>query len=109
MQSKGNAPNPAQVKWREDVRQINCVVTGSSTDIQIHHVVGCTGKHNKKDIGHWWILPVTENGHRIIERAGKKEQAEKFIDVCRQWKVNNPFQELPFPREVYESVMEYRR
>ena len=28
------------------------------TNIQLHHVLGRTARHNKIDIGHWFIIPV---------------------------------------------------
>ncbi len=65
MQSKGNAPTAAQKKWREEIRELGCIVHGDKGEIEIHHVLGATAKHNKVAIGHWFILPLTGWFHRL--------------------------------------------
>lgn len=64
MKSKGNAPTAAQKRWREAVRGLGSVISGAPA--VIHHPVGCTGKHNKIAIGHWWILPLTDEEHKLL-------------------------------------------
>ena len=72
MQSPGNAPTAEQTRWRETVRRVGCIVTGSTAteptepgDIQIHHVVGAAGVRNKVHIGHWYILPLHHRLHDV--------------------------------------------
>lgn len=65
MQSKGNAPSASQLKWREEVRALGCVVSREKHGIEIHHVLGATAKHNRQPIGHWFILPLTSWYHRL--------------------------------------------
>ena len=64
MQSKGNAPTAEQKRWREEVRELGCIISGEQGGIEIHHVLGATAKHNKEDIGHELILPLTAWYHR---------------------------------------------
>lgn len=64
MKSKGNQPTAAQVRWREAVRGLGSVISGGPA--VIHHPVGCTGKHNKIAIGHWWIIPLTDEEHKQL-------------------------------------------
>ena len=64
MQSKGNAPSASQLKWREEVRSLGCVVSRDPYGVEIHHVLGATAKHNRQPIGHWFILPLTAWYHR---------------------------------------------
>lgn len=64
MQSKGNAPSASQKQWREEVRALGCIITGEKDSVEIHHVLGTTAKHKKIDIGHWFILPLSEWYHR---------------------------------------------
>lgn len=43
--------------WEANVREQGCIITGRN-DVQIHHVVGRSYKHNKVLIGPWFILPL---------------------------------------------------
>jgi hypothetical protein len=72
MQSKGNAPSAAQTRWRETVRRVGCIATGSVNheptepgDIQIHHVLGQSAVRNGVPVGHWFILPLHWRLHDI--------------------------------------------
>jgi len=64
MQSKGNNPNSKELRWREDVRALGCILTGEKLAVEIHHVVGASAKHDKTSIGHWFILPLSKWYHR---------------------------------------------
>lgn len=64
MQSKGNAPDASQKRWREEVRGLGCVISREPHNVEIHHVLGATAKHNKTPIGHWFILPLNAWYHR---------------------------------------------
>ena len=59
--------NTAQRKWMDDITDyVNENGLGDlygheydgHTNIQRHHVLGRTAKHNKIHIGHWFIIPV---------------------------------------------------
>ena len=59
--------NVTQRKWMDDITDyVNENGLGDlygheyegRTDIQRHHVLGRAAKHNKIDIGHWFIIPV---------------------------------------------------
>jgi hypothetical protein len=65
MQSKGNTPTAAQLRWREDIRALGCVISREQHGIEIHHVLGATAKHNRQPIGHWFILPLSAWYHRL--------------------------------------------
>jgi len=64
VRSKGNAPTAAQKRWREAVRGLGSIISGEPA--VIHHAVGATGKHNKVDIGHWWLIPLTDDEHKAL-------------------------------------------
>ena len=59
--------NTAQRKWMDDITEyVNENGLGElygheydgHTNIQRHHVLGRTARHNKIHIGHWFIIPV---------------------------------------------------
>ncbi len=64
MQSKGNAPTEAQKQWREEIRELGCIICSEKGGVEIHHVLGATAKHNKVAIGHEFILPLSTWYHR---------------------------------------------
>jgi hypothetical protein len=64
MHSKGNAPTAEQKRWREEVRELGCIINGEKGGVEIHHVLGATAKHNKQPIGHEFILPLSTWYHR---------------------------------------------
>lgn len=67
MISKNNAPNKAQKDWMAAVRELGSVISGGPA--VIHHAVGRTGKHNKVHIGHWWIIPLTDEEHKALHNG----------------------------------------
>lgn len=52
-------------EWEELVRSTGCCVTGRTDNVQIHHVVGRKGKHNKVHIGGVYILPLNRDYHML--------------------------------------------
>jgi len=59
-----SSPNAKQKRWMARVADYGCVVSGNS-NIQIHHCVGRTAKHNKIAVGHWFILPLSFELHDV--------------------------------------------
>ena len=57
--------NKKHREWEELVRETGCCITGATNDVQIHHVVGRKGKHNKILIGPYFILPLHEDYHMV--------------------------------------------
>jgi len=64
---KNNAPTAAQRQWREAVRELGSVI--SLGPAVIHHPVGRTGMHNKVHIGHWWLIPLTDEEHKALHNG----------------------------------------
>ena len=50
-------------EFEEKVRSLGCCVTGALNDVQIHHVLGRKGKHNKVLVGPVFILPLHKDYH----------------------------------------------
>ena len=49
------------------MRDLGSVISGAPA--VIHHPVGATGRHNKIDIGHWWVIPLTDEEHKALHRG----------------------------------------
>jgi len=52
-------------RFEEMVRALGCIVSGASTDVQVHHVKGRTYKHSKTLIGNVFILPLHRDFHMV--------------------------------------------
>ena len=101
MQSKGNAPNKAQKDFRENLRFL---YPGS----EIHHPVGTTGKHNKIDIGHWWILALDPRQHKAIHSFGKDRKGVEKISFNIQMDMYKAVHHrMPVPDAVLEAIQDY--
>lgn len=112
MQSKGNAPSAAQKRWREQVRGLGCI-NHPGMPAEIHHVVGATGRQDKVKIGHWFILPLCSECHRLgpinvtdwPKRFRDEFGAQRFLflwSVCAHFLDNG--QDLPFDQEVVDAI-----
>jgi hypothetical protein len=112
MRSKGNAPTAAQIRWREAVRELGSVISGEPA--VIHHCVGASGKHNKIAIGHWWIIPLTDEEHKALHAgetfgydSRKEFEKHEFYKVGR--KLVNDGAEPVMPVGVVIAIMGYHR
>ena len=99
MQSKGNAPNAVQKRWREAVRALGSVISGAPA--VIHHPVGRTGKHNKVHIGHWWVIPLTDQEHKDLHNGlniWEQSHPDCGIETRKQ------FEKFAFMYDVIENI-----
>ncbi len=119
MQSKGNAPTAAQKRFREEVRALGCVISHEKYGVEIHHVVGATGKNNKVKIGHWFILPLTTWYHRqnpvlCVDLYKKNFEANFESQVCLFNRLLETYKKeynkpLPFGDDVLEAIQGLER
>jgi len=115
MQSKNNAPNVAQKRWREEVRGLGSIVSlsGYYGRTVIHHPVGQSAKiKGVGNIGNWWVIPLTEDLHEDLHNGEKfgfetRKEWEKymFADVMKKL-YGHP--DSPSD-EVLAAIRDYRR
>ena len=114
MQSKGNAPTAAQKRWREAVRDLGSIMSGGPA--VVHHAVGCSGKHNKVAIGHWWLIPLTDEEHKALHAgetfghdSRKEFEKHEFCHlVDRIYGGNLDEGNMP-PVSAINAIMDYHR
>ena len=82
-------------------------IFGRPGPVEIHHIAGRTASHCKVHVGHWLILPVTNESHREVERLPKDEQKGLFLDLCRRRL--NRYQSLPFDGDTMFACMDWHR
>jgi hypothetical protein len=113
--------NAAQKQWMNDITEwaehnIQVLYGGewSNKPIQRHHVLGRSAKHNKIEIGHWFILPVpfelhdvssnhplnvTHNKKAFVKRFGN--QRDLFLQMVEEMRDDG--YELP-PYDACEAI-----
>ena len=105
-------PTAAQKRWREAVRELGSIISGGPA--VIHHPVGRKGKHNKVDVGHWWVIPLADDEHKglhkgddfILEGSTRKQFEKFWFSRVLMDLEGNP----DFPsEEVVDAIMDYRR
>jgi len=126
--------NKKHREWEEIVRATGCCITGATNNVQVHHVVGRKGKHNKVLIGPYFILPLHEDyhmitgAHRNAWHKNKKGFIREFGDPRDLWNhvqagieaealamffsgnpdARNPKKEVGLTDEICEAIMDYR-
>jgi len=114
--SKGNAPTAVQKAWRETVRELGSVISGAPA--VIHHPIGCgkNAKHNKVHIGHWWVIPLTDDEHKALHAGenfghhSRKEFEKTAYNMIfqRLWKKGIPHNQCP-STDCHSAIMDYHR
>ena len=110
MRSKGNAPTAEQKRWREAVRDLGSVISGEPA--VIHHPVGVSGKHNKVHIGNWWLIPLSDDEHKLLHNgetfgyeSRKEFEKAKFLEgvaPSAEWS-----EEMQLPSDVISAICDY--
>lgn len=99
-------PNAAERAWREAVREAGCILNMPGP-VEVHHVVGRAARHLRIPIGHWWLIPVSNEAHRIVERMPKEDQKELFRQVCEEH--IRCTGSLPVPGAVMAAIWSWHR
>jgi hypothetical protein len=125
MITKRTRPNAAQKRWMADVMQwakINGPVAQEvwfNGDMQCHHCAGRSYKHNKVQIGNYFILPLdivlhdvhSSNDYNVTH--WRKRFTERFGNQRDLWmgmvdSMREQGYEIPFGQDVIDSVMDTR-
>ena len=113
-----SSPNAAQKRWMEAVRAQGSIISGGPA--VIHHVVGRTAKHNKVAIGHWWILPLTDDEHKLLHSDKAAFDLQWLCADQNRWFVEKEMFQLVMdklhpesiemvPEDVYDAIWGYHR
>jgi len=91
------------------VRELGSFISGRPAEI--HHPAGRSARHNKIDIGHWWIIPLTDGEHRALHRGetfgyvSRKELEKCGMIWIRDRLVGQEF----ISDEIFDAIMDYHR
>jgi len=80
-----------QDEWLKRVADIRSLV--SCQPGQIHHCAGTTARHNRIDIGHWWILALTKPEHDRLHR--------NELNIEHGFRTRKEFEKVFFTRTVH--------
>lgn len=98
-----------------------CFPLKQDCGFQLHHSVGRTGRQNKVDIGHWFIIPVQVDYHDVNSNNPlnithhRRKYTDAFMLESMQWlaMIRTIQQEdaghLPFGEDVINAVLSTRR
>ena len=92
---KTDQPTAAQKRWREAVRELGSVISGDPA--VIHHPAGRKAKHNKVEIGHWWVIPLTDEEHKALHRGVLEWSVVGWFEGCDTRK--------EFEKRAFEAVL----
>lgn len=109
--STQNAPNAAQKRWIQTVAGLGPL--GNYGHVELDHFLGGATIQIKGigNIGHWAIIPISTEDHRIRTLKGRKAFEEAtgktakgmFIEVCKR------IEDLPFNVEIYNAILDYHK
>lgn len=103
-------PNAAQKRFMEQVRALGSIVSGGPA--VVHHAAGRKARHNKIEIGHWWLVPLTDEEHKALhngETFGFESRKEFEKDSFERVMYRLPDDSECPPREVVAAIMGYHR
>jgi len=87
-QSRG--PNQSEKDFQAWLKIQPCCITGRN-DVQVHHCVGSTGKHNKVLIGHYFCLPLSVDTHWLYHNRKREFKAQHglqnrlWMELCNRY------------------------
>ena len=76
-------------------------------EVEIHHPLGATARHLRTNVGHWIVIPVSNQAHREVERLPKREQVEIFLqDVLGPYVER--YGDCPIPKYTLAAIASWR-
>lgn len=78
-------PSNEQQRFHDELRQICCIVTGSS-QVEIHHIFGSKWKAKGfKKPGEWLVMPLHHDVHVDIDSYDFDAERELFLKTLRTY------------------------
>jgi len=127
MKSKNSTPTAAQQRWWSDLVDMGCVISGGPAEID--HCVGAKARHNKIDIGNWWVIALNPRLHRTDQSSRSNDRAkfgkdwanciayhyvvyaaekQLFLAGCCKY-IQFYKKDLPFDYDVMQAILGYTR
>lgn len=118
--NSSKAPTAAQKRWHTWLASQGCYIgLGPAC---IHHCAGSTAKHNKVEIGQWWVVPLSYEAHQGTQGihgdlsifAGQglgktRKEIEKAIFGRLVAHYRRQHGEYPCPGDVLQAIERYHR
>lgn len=118
---RGKPPTAEQKRWHDWLAEQGDYMALDSV-VELHHPVGSTGKHNKVEIGQWWVIPLGYTSHRSPTglhgdcsvfhgyRLGEtRKEIEKAIFSRLVAHYHHQHKCLPCPADVIKAIQDYHR
>ena len=104
-QSRG--PNAAEKRHMAWIKERNVCMTDNRVNglgVIAHHCEGATFKHNKIQVGHWFVIGLCETCDGFITQGSRKGFRERFGAQSELWL--KQLEEYPHKHECPEEVIE---
>ncbi|KKL70597.1 hypothetical protein LCGC14_2103320 [marine sediment metagenome] len=95
-------PNAKEKAWREQVRGLGSIISGSKGVVEVHHPAGRTAIRNKEPIGHWFVLPLAPHEHTLIAGTDMDRGFIKTEIRAHSVYVDRLFQQSSLRGEIYD-------
>lgn len=102
-------PNADEKAFQAWLKTQPCFITGQN-NVQVHHCMGATFKHNKELIGHFFCLPLSEEKHKEYH-AGTKAWRENYGTQSSWWMLQMMNYAMETgkgcPESVFDAIKDY--
>lgn len=104
----GKQKTKAQADFWQRLRELGCMVTGLNGEIEIHHVVGSSFKHNKVPIGNWYVIPLHVTMHRtgMCNVTTHKQAFCDYVIKSRAFDATEDMTPIEVQRQVFLAALE---
>jgi hypothetical protein len=96
-------PNQAEKRFMSWVKEQPCCVLEFPGPSIAHHCEGATFKHNKVLVGHWFVLPLSQEADNIVTNGSRKEFRESFNYQSLYWL--ELIENYPLRHEIPDDVI----
>lgn len=108
MFSKNYRPTAEQKRFWDYLASQSCLNCGAYP-VQLHHIIGSSGKENKVHIGQWLLMPLCASCH--AEYPHQNGRAQQIDDFLRE--VLNPywrrFGDVPMSKDELMAICTWSR
>ena len=100
-------------RYEELMRNTGFCITGKFHNVQIHHVLGRSGKHNKKLIGPYFVIPLDADlhlvtgSHPLAYHKSKRAFIEEFGQPRDLWRTAYDRIYYDMSDDVISAIMDY--
>jgi hypothetical protein len=102
-------PNAEEKRFMAWVKEQHCIVYGTPGPSIAHHCEGATFKHKKVLVGHWFLLPLSQDADDIVTHGSRKRFREAFGPQSSLWLKLIKKSPIQPPADVIDAITDWGR